>query len=388
MQSPRRYLRRMALFLAAVAAAAALLFPVVSSAFMANPALNGLICGTVLIGILFAFRQVVALGPELCWADSFKNQKPELSGATEPHLLAPAARMLSDRQERGGRFTLSAQATRSLLDSLSDRLEESRDISRYFIGLAIFLGLLGTFWGLLDTVRAIGGVIADLTVTGGDLNQVFADLKNGLQAPLAGMGTAFSSSLLGLSGSLVIGFLDLQLGQAQNAFFNQVEDWLAGLTRLSSGSGPAGDGDGSVPAYIGALLEQTAESLTELQRLTSRGDESTLATMREIRELAQRLDQLTEHMHTQQQVMLRLAENQAPLLSGLHALAKNDGGLDPETRGALKALPRAIENGLSAVLDEMTRGRSELSRDVRSEIKVLARTIAAVTEDGAPGREP
>ena len=388
MQSPRRYLRRMALFLAAVAAAAPLLFPVLSSAFMANPALNGLICGTVLIGILFAFRQVVALGPELRWADSFKNQKPELSGATEPHLLAPAARMLSGRQERGGRFTLSAQATRSLLDSLSDRLEESRDISRYFIGLAIFLGLLGTFWGLLDTVRAIGGVIADLTVTGGDLNQVFADLKNGLQAPLAGMGTAFSSSLLGLSGSLVIGFLDLQLGQAQNAFFNQVEDWLAGLTRLSSGSGPAGDGDGSVPAYIGALLEQTAESLTELQRLTSRGDESTLATMREIRELAQRLDQLTEHMHTQQQVMLRLAENQAPLLSGLHALAKNDGGLDPETRGALKALPRAIENGLSAVLDEMTRGRSELSRDVRSEIKVLARTIAAVAEDGAPGREP
>jgi hypothetical protein len=260
MQSPRRYLRRMVLFLAAVAAAAALLFPVLSDAFMANPALNGLICGTVLVGILFAFRQVVALGPELAWANSFQTQKPEPSVAAEPHLLAPAARMLADRQERGGRFTLSAQATRAVLDSLSDRLEESRDISRYFIGLAIFLGLLGTFWGLLDTVRAISGVIADLTVSGADLNQVFADLKKGLQAPLSGMGTAFSSSLLGLSGSLVIGFLDLQLGQAQNAFFNQVEDWLAGLTRLSSGSGPVGEGDGSVPAYIGALLEQTAES--------------------------------------------------------------------------------------------------------------------------------
>lgn len=387
MQSPRRYLRRMVLFLAAVAAAAALLFPVLSNAFMANPALNGLICGTVLVGILFAFRQVVALGPELAWANSFQTQKPEPSGTAEPHLLAPAARMLADRQERGGRFTLSAQATRAVLDSLSDRLEESRDISRYFIGLAIFLGLLGTFWGLLDTVRAISGVIADLTVSGADLNQVFADLKKGLQAPLSGMGTAFSSSLLGLSGSLVIGFLDLQLGQAQNAFFNQVEDWLAGLTRLSSGSGPVGDGDGSVPAYIGALLEQTAESLTELQRLTSRGDESTLATMREIRELAQRLDLLTEHMHTQQQVMLKLAENQSSLLSGVHALAKAEGGIDTETRSALKALPRTIENGLAAVLDEMTRGRSELSRDVRSEIKVLARTIAAVAEDAAPGRE-
>ena len=152
--------------------------------------------------------------------------------------------------------------------------------------------------------------------------------------------------ITGLSGSLLLGFLDLQLGQAQNDFFNQVEDWLAGLTRLSSGVGPSGDGDGSVPAYIGALLEQTAESLTELQRLTSRGDESSLAAMREIRELAQRLDLLSEHMHTQQQVMLKLAENQSSLLSGIHALAKADGGIDNDTRVALKALPRGIENGL------------------------------------------
>ncbi|MBN2752246.1 MAG: MotA/TolQ/ExbB proton channel family protein [Rhodospirillaceae bacterium] len=378
----------MVLFLIAVAAAAALLFPVLRDAFMANPALNGLICGTVFAGILFAFRQVLALGPELRWATAFQTSKPGLSGAPQPHLLAPAARMLADKQDRG-RFTLSTTATRSLLDSLSTRLDESRDISRYFIGLAIFLGLLGTFWGLLDTVRAIGGVIADLSVSGGDINQVFANLKEGLQAPLAGMGTAFSSSLLGLSGSLVIGFLDLQLGQSQNAFFNQVEDWLAGLTRLSSGAGPVGDGEGgSVPAYIGALLEQTAESLTELQRLTSRGDESTLATTREIRELTQRLDLLSEHMHTQQQVMLKLAEHQSSLLSGIHTLAKADSGLDTETRSALKALPRAVENGLSAVLDEMTRGRSEITRDMRSEIKVLARTIAAVAEDGASGREP
>ncbi len=386
MQSPSRYLRRMALFLAAVAVAAAVTFPVLVHAFMVNPALNGLICGVVLVGVLYEFRQVLALGPELRWAEDFQKQQVQLSDAPEPRLLAPAARMFADRPE-GRRFVLSPQATRSLLDSLSDRLDESRDISRYFTGLTIFLGLLGTFWGLMETVRTIGGVISELQIVGGDITRVFADLKAGLQAPLTGMGTAFSSSLLGLSGSLVIGFLDLQLGQAQNSFFNQIEDWMAGATKATAGTGPIGEGDGSVPAYIGALLEQTAESLTELQRLTSRGDESSLAAMREIRELAQRLDRLTEHMHTQQQVMLKLAENQSSLLQGVHALAKSEGGLDGDTRAALKALPRALENGLAAVLDEMTRGRSELSRDVRSEIKVLARTIAAVGEANK-GREP
>ena len=321
MQSPSRYLRRMALFLAAVVVAAAVTFPILAHAFMVNPALNGLICGVVLVGVLYEFRQVMALAPELRWAEAFQKQQVPLSGADEPRLLAPAARMFADRPE-GRRFVLSPQATRSLLDSLSGRLDESRDISRYFTGLTIFLGLLGTFWGLMETVRTIGGVIANLQITGGDITRVFADLKAGLEAPLAGMGTAFSSSLLGLTGSLVIGFLDLQLGQAQNSFFNQIEDWMAGVTKVTAGTGPVGEGDGSVPAYIGALLEQTAESLTELQRLTSRGDESSLAAMREIRELAQRLDRLTEHMHTQQQVMLKLAENQSALMQGVHALAK------------------------------------------------------------------
>jgi biopolymer transport protein ExbB/TolQ len=387
MQPPTRYIRRMVLFLLAVGVAAALLFADLQAAFMANPALNGLICGTVLIGILFAFRQVLALGPELRWAESFQSDAPSSLSSAEPHLLAPTARMLEDRKQRSkaqGRLTLSAVATRSLLDSLSARLDESRDISRYFIGLAIFLGLLGTFWGLLDTISAVAAVIGDLSVTGADMTQVFADLKDGLKAPLSGMGTAFSSSLLGLSGSLVIGFLDLQMGQAHNSFFNQVEDWLSGLTRLSAG-GSALEGDSSVPAYIGALLEQTAESLTELQRLTSRSDESAITTTREIRELAQRLDILSEHMHTQQAVMLKLAENQSALLSGLENLNKPGQGMDNDVRLALKTLPRSIENGVSALLDEMTRGRSELSRDVRNEIKVLSRTVAAVADTRSQG---
>lgn len=382
----RRYLRRMVVFLVAVAAAAAAVFPALERAFLVNPPLNALILGAVGFGIVYAIRQVLALSPEMRWAEATLSDHPAVESALpEPRLLAPLARMLAELRDPK-RSALSAAATRSILDSLSDRLEEVRDITRYFVGLAIFLGLLGTFWGLLGTIATIGRVINGLTVSGTDITQVFADLKAGLAAPLAGMGTAFSSSLLGLSGSLVVGFLDLQLGQAQNVFFNRLEDRLAGMTRAASGPG-AGDGDGSVPAYIGALLEQTAESLTEMQRVAAHGDENAMATAREIRELAQRLDRLSEHMETQQQVMLKLAENQSAMLSAVHDLARSETGLDADTRQALKALPRSLENGIAALLDDLSRGRSEISRDVRSEIKLLARTIAAVADDGDKGRK-
>src|SRR6185436_15899547 len=179
---------------------------------------------------------------------------PGLSVQRAPRLLAPLSAMLGDRQ--GGRLTLSAVATRSLLDSIRSRLDEGRDISRYMIGLLVFLGLLGTFWGLLETLSSIAGVIGGLGgVGGGDVNAFFAELKSGLQAPLGGMGTAFSSSMLGLAGSLILGFLDLQASQAQNRFYNELEEWLAGMTKV--GAGPSiGDGSEmtSVPAFLQALI--------------------------------------------------------------------------------------------------------------------------------------
>ena len=179
------------------------------------------------------------------------------------------ASMLAAREAQGrtgqARFTLSATAMRSLLDGIASRLDESRELSRYMTGLLIFLGLLGTFWGLLKTVGAVSDVIGSMSVGSGDLNALFEQLKSGLAKPLAGMGTAFSASMFGLSGALVLGFLDLTAGQAQNRFFNELEEWLAGLTRLSSGV--LAEGEGSVPVYVQALLEQTAENMENLQRI-------------------------------------------------------------------------------------------------------------------------
>jgi hypothetical protein len=228
----------MVLFLAIVAGLAWLLHGPLIQAFFYNPALNGLIAAVFLLGIAENFRQVLILNPEVGWIKNFRSDRPVSS--TEPlRMLAPMAAMLGER--KGGRISLSAIATRSLLDGIASRLEEQRDLSRYVIGLLIFLGLLGTFWGLLETVGAVSEVIKGLNTKAGDVSALFNDLQAGLRAPLSGMGTAFGTSLFGLAGSLVIGFLDLQAGQAQNRFYNELEDWLAGLTRV--GGGGVADGD-------------------------------------------------------------------------------------------------------------------------------------------------
>jgi hypothetical protein len=265
MSRPHRFLVRMAAFVVLVAALAAALGPPLLAAFMGNPAINGVIIGLLAAGIAYIFRQVVLLGPATDWIDSFRerlsNRDLTAPPGPAPRLVAPMARMLGSRQS--GRVSLSATSLQTLLDGMAARLDETRETSRYLIGVLVFLGLLGTFYGLLETVRSVGGVIGALNVSGGDLARAFADLKSGLESPLHGMAIAFSSSLFGLAGSLVLGFLDLQAGQAQNRFYNDLEEWLSTYTRLSSG--PFGEsGDGSVPAYLHALLEQTAEGLESL----------------------------------------------------------------------------------------------------------------------------
>lgn len=309
MTHPRRYLIRMVVFLCAVLVLAAVLSGGIRDAFMANAALNGLIIGVLLLGIVYIFRTVFVLTSDVAWLESFRAGQPTLSAAPEPRMLAPMAAMLG---ERTARFSLSTMSMRSLLDGLASRLDESRDISRYLIGLLIFLGLLGTFWGLLQTIGAVSDVIATLNVGSGEMGTVFDDLKKGLQAPLSGMGTAFSSSLFGLAGSLVLGFLELQAGQAQNRFYNELEDWLSGQTRLGSG-GSIGEGDQSVPAYVQALLEQTADGLENLQRTLQRGEESRIGANSGITDLADRLGTLTDQMKTEQNLMVKLAESQMDL---------------------------------------------------------------------------
>jgi hypothetical protein len=379
MARPRRFLIRMAVFLAVVFALAGVSIAPIRNAFFANPPLNGLILGVFFLGILFNFRQVLMLYPELAWLESFRSDRSQLSGARPPRLLAPMAAML---RERSGRLTLSALATRSLLDGISARLDESRDISRYAIGLLIFLGLLGTFWGLLETMSSIRNVIASLSVGSGDVTAMFGELKRGLESPLTGMGTAFSSSLFGLAASLVLGFLDLQAGQAQNHFFNDLEEWLAGQTRLSSGLLPA-EGDQSVPAYVQALLEQTAESLDNLQRTIARGEENRAQAHTALAALGTQLSTLTDHMRTEQALMRALAESHNELKQVLAKIADagargGAGGMDDVTRGHI----RNLDLQLTKLVEDARAGREQLVGQVRNEIKLLARTIAVASDAG------
>ncbi|MDE0539489.1 MAG: flagellar motor protein MotA [Rhodospirillales bacterium] len=374
MASPQTYVIRMAIFVGVVIVLCAILFVPLQRAFSANVPLNGLILGVLFLGIIYNFRQVLMLSPEVHWIERFRRSSPTLSESRPPRLLAPMATMLGERRDS---LSLSTLAMRSLLDGIASRLDESRDLSRYTIGLLIFLGLLGTFWGLLETVSSVGDVIGDLSVEGGDVAAMFANLKGGLEAPLSGMGTAFSSSLFGLAGSLVLGFLDLQAGQAQNRFYNELEEWLSSLTRLSSGALP-GDGDGSVPAYVQALLEQTAESLENLQRTLARGEERNIASNNSLIDLSEKLGALGDQMRAEQSLLLSLGENQMELKNILELLSNGGvGAMDEATKSHI----RNVDLHMARLLEEMTAGREDMVQQLRSEIKLLARTIAASSPD-------
>jgi hypothetical protein len=368
----------MVVFLLIVAAAVAMLFPPLREAFLANAVLNGVILGALLVGIIHTFRNVTMLNAEVRWLETFQRDDLALADSTSvaPRLLAPMATMLGER--RPDRLSLSTIAMRSLLDGIAMRLDESREISRYMIGLLVFLGLLGTFWGLIGTVSSIGNVINGLSA-GGGVSTAFEDLKIGLMAPLSGMGTAFSSSLFGLSGSLILGFLALQAGQAQNRFYNDLEEWLSGQTKLGRG-GIGGEGDQPVPAYIQALLEQTADGLENLQRTLARSEDSRIDANRKTIELSQAIAGLSETIRTEQALMLKLAEGQMelkPVLSKLSQVSSN--GAVPQSEHF-----RSIEALIGRIAEELANGRVETVQEIRSEIRLLARTIAALAEEAEP----
>ena len=384
MTRPNIYLIRMLAFLVAVLVVAGLLAGPLVTAFGSNPLLNTLILLVLLAGIVWNLLQVSRLSPEVNWLETFQSARARLATLPPPRLLAPMASMLAARQAKSrdgqDRFTLSAPAMRSLLDSLATRLDESRELSRYMTGLLIFLGLLGTFWGLLLTVGSVSEVIGGMSVGSGDLNALFEQLKSGLARPLRGMGTAFSSSMFGLAGALVLGFLDLTAGQAQNRFFNELEEWLAGLTRLSSGA-LGGEGETSVPVYVQALLEQTAENMENLQSILARGEDGRQQANQAMLALSEKIATLSDSMRANQQLMLRIAETQAQLAPALQRLG--DRRPDEHTEAA-RAHLRNIELYLQRLISETEQGRVQSTAELRNDIRVLTRTIAALAE-GQPG---
>jgi hypothetical protein len=294
LSSPRIFLFRMLVFLVLCALVTIVLYKQIVVAFFANPGLNALIVAVLAIGTILSFRQVIRLYPEVAWVNNFRIADPGLAIERHPKLLAPMAAILGG--ERSGRMSISQQTMRHLLDSIATRLDEARDISRYMTGLLVFLGLLGTFWGLIETVGSVGKVIEGLKV-GGDAGSLFDTLKEGLAAPLGGMGISFSSSLFGLAGSLILGFLDLQSSQAQNRFYTDLEDWLASTVREYSGeAAPGASGE------LQAAVERLRATLEEGG--PSRGTTAAMAN------LAEAIQGLVAHMRTEQQMIREWADGQ------------------------------------------------------------------------------
>jgi hypothetical protein len=303
---PQVFLWRMAVFLVLAVLLAIILdgqTQQIRRSFLTNPGLNGLIIGVLLVGVVYAFRQVLRLYPEIHWVNSFRISDPGLTIDKPPVLLAPMATMLRDRT---GHLSLATGAMRSLLDSVASRLDEARETTRYLVGLLVFLGLLGTFWGLLQTVSSVGTTIGALDTNAGENVMLFDQLKEGLAGPLKGMGIAFSSSMFGLAGSLILGFLDLQAGHAQSRFYNELEDWLSTITELQ----PEGTAAAGVPPQLRFALLDMQRSLSDLsEKVETRvlSDNSGSA----VKDLAQGVDKLIRQMRAEQKVVREWADEQA-----------------------------------------------------------------------------
>ncbi len=299
LSSPKAYLSFMIIFLVIVAFVAFILNQQIATAFMSNPGLNGMIVLTGLFGIMLTFARVVRLFPEIAWVNSFRIGDPGIEVRRPPVLLAPMASLLGNKV---GEMALTPTTSRSILDSIGMRLDESREIARYMTGLLVFLGLLGTFWGLLQTVSAVGATIQSLDVVSGDTGVIFEDLKAGLQAPLSGMGTAFSSSLFGLTGSLVLGFLDLQAGQAQNRFYTELEDWLSTVTEIEQEETRA-------PVAAAPDTDKLQLAIERLQRAVEEGGSK--AANQAMANLAEGIQGLVKHVRSEQQMMREWADTQS-----------------------------------------------------------------------------
>jgi hypothetical protein len=373
--SPRIYLLRMLVFLVLVALFAVLLHRQIWSAFLANPALNGVILGALLVGIVMAIRQVMRLFPEVRWVNSFRLADPGLAVSRPPVLLAPMATLLGDR---AGRMSISQTTMRGILDSIGTRLDESRDVARYLTGLLVFLGLLGTFWGLLETIGSIGRVLQTLEV-GADAGRIFEDLKAGLAAPLGGMGIAFSSSLFGLAGSLILGFLDLQAGQAQSRFYTDLEDWLSTTVRdLGVDSVAAGVRSGEM--MPGALVEEFAAAIDRFEqslkaRSAAQGGEP--ASMAGLTAVVHRLETALKPISRMPEFPV---DQFASVIEKLERSIEESGG--QRATGAMVKLAESLQALVQhmrteqQMLRDWVESQADQQKDIRDLLKRLARSQA------------
>lgn len=363
---PIRAITTMLLVCILVGAGAWLIHNTALNILRTNPALNGVIGLVFLVGVLSCFWQVWILAQSVYWIENFVRGTAEAETGTPPRLLAPLAALL---RSRSARMSISASSSRSIQDSVVQRIDEARDITRYLINLLVFLGLLGTFWGLATTVPAVVETIRSLAPQEGESGlDVFGKLMGGLESQLGGMGTAFSSSLLGLAGSLVLGLLELFAGHGQNRFIRELEEWLSSITRL----GYAGDGEGSDQNALGLLVDHMAQQMEELQALQAQTEANRFHSEAKITELVTVMTRLTEKIDAekgQTAALRRIAEGQEKLLAVLEAT--EGGTADPESRMRL----RSIDVQLLRILEEMAAGRQETLTDLKTDISQLTAAI-------------
>lgn len=388
---PVRQVFFMVTVLGLVVAGLVLALPRVLPVFLSNPYLNGFIVLVFVIGVLATFWQVLTLIGSVRWIENFVSEND--AGMEAPRLLAPLAALM---RTRGKRMQISATSSRSILDSVAQRIDEAREITRYIVSLLIFLGLLGTFYGLATTVPALVDTIRSLTPAPGETGgQIFERLQEGLQAQLGGMGTAFASSLLGLAGSLVVGLLELFAGHGQNRFYRELEEWLSTITRLGyAGSGESeGEGSGDQQLLV-AVVDHMSEQMEHLQQMFAQSDESRAVVDDKLSTLADSVERMTEQLERQSaptMALTRLAEGQERLIDALESRrSEGEGGIDPESRMRL----RSIDVQMLRILEEMSAGRQESMAELRTDLAQLTRALnmavrqvsAASAASARPGR--
>ncbi|WP_245837728.1 biopolymer transporter ExbB [Tropicimonas sediminicola] len=359
-----------------------IIFPSVKPVFLANPWLNGTIGLVFLFGILACFLQVAQLSSSVRWIEAFARDHQSAADSPAPRLLAPLAALL---RSRGVNRQISSTSASSILESVATRIDEGRDITRYIVNLLIFLGLLGTFYGLATTVPAVVETIRSLAPQEGETGvEVFSKLMNGLEAQLGGMGTAFGSSLLGLAGSLVVGLLELFASRGQNRFYRELEEWLSSITRLGF-AGAEGDVTGEAGALI-AVLDHMAEQMEAMREMFTQSDVSRAMVDDRLSEVAVAVTSLTramQHGDRSTDLLERIAEGQERMVETqqqvLHRTASGrtqegemiDSGSDAESRMRL----RSIDVQLLRILEEIAAGRQETVADLRADISTLTREV-------------
>lgn len=364
---PVRQISLMLIVLALTGVGAFLALPSVLPIFAANPWLNGVIIFVFVVGVLACFYQVTQLIGSVRWIEDFAadNSEPD---AQPPQLLAPLASLL---RQRGARMQVSTASTRSILDSVASRIDEVREITRYIVNMLIFLGLLGTFYGLATTVPAVVDTIRSLAPGEGEAGvDVFGRLMTGLEAQLGGMGVAFGSSLLGLAGSLVVGLLELFAGHGQNRFYQELEDWLSSITRVGLTSGDD-VGDQNIMASV---MDQMVEQMAEMQQMFTQSDVSRAMVDDKLGKLADAVDRMTtrmEHDTTTNSALDRVAYGQDRLIAVLEGQVAGEG-IDAESRMRL----RSIDVQMLRILEEISAGRQETMVEFRKDISLLAKALS------------